>query len=193
MSVQEKLTAIAENEHKVYEAGKKAGGIDWDAFQEGGARTNYDYAFFRSWTDGFFNPKYAIAGSVKQAFYLSQITDIRVPIVATGAFNSVWQGAEVVTIPSLDITEVTGISSAFYNAKQLTNLTFVGLIKVNGLDLSHSEKLTKESLLTVLNCLEDKSEDTSGTQWMVSLGATNKAKLTAEELAIASDKGWVVK
>ena len=192
MTTAEKLTAVAENQQAVYEAGKKAG-FDWEAYQDGGNRTNYDYAFVRYWSDGFYHPIYPITGRVTQAFFVSKITDVKVPIVATGAFNSVFQASDVVTIPSLDLTGVTSMDLPFYGAYKLTNVNFVGQIKVNGLSVSDCTKLTRESLLSLIQCLEDKTGDTSGTTWTVTIGSTNKAKLTAEELAVATNKGWTVK
>ena len=61
MSIAEKLTTIAENEQKVYEAGQKSE-YDrfWDDFQENGNRTNYLSAFGAMWTKETFKPKYPI-------------------------------------------------------------------------------------------------------------------------------------
>lgn len=79
----EKLIQIAENEPKVYEAGK-AEGIEqgkkseydefWDAFQKNGERRDYQDAFSNSlnvWTQKNFKPKYSIIceGNNSNAFY----------------------------------------------------------------------------------------------------------------------------
>lgn len=73
MTIAEKLTTIAENEQKVYDAGYDAGYADgeaqgsgdnyydafWDALQINGARFDYEYAFFKeNGTDETFRPKY---------------------------------------------------------------------------------------------------------------------------------------
>jgi hypothetical protein len=70
MSIAEKLTIIAENEQKVYDAGFNAGksqGGDsyydefWDKFQDNGNRTNYQYGFSGyGWTLDTFKPKYSV-------------------------------------------------------------------------------------------------------------------------------------
>lgn len=61
MSVAEKLTAIAENVPKVYEAGKKAEyDAFWDTFQQNGERKAYQFAFGSCFTPELFKPKYAI-------------------------------------------------------------------------------------------------------------------------------------
>ena len=96
MNIAEKLTAIAENEEKVYAAGKIEGetegyatGFDdgkkaeydafWDLYQQNGKRTNYDYAFGGDgWNDETFKPKYDIKPywNVVNMFYQSEITDL---------------------------------------------------------------------------------------------------------------------
>ena len=72
MSIAEKLTTIAENEQKVYDAGKKSQYDEfWDSFQENGNRTAYNQAFhFRGWTPENFKPKYNLQPTnAYQMFY----------------------------------------------------------------------------------------------------------------------------
>lgn len=93
MSIAEKLTAVAENQQRVYDAGYSAGqqaggGSDsyydtfWDTYQQNGERSeSYSYAFSgRGWTDALFNPKYPLTGFIiDQANYMfadSSISDI---------------------------------------------------------------------------------------------------------------------
>lgn len=52
--------------------------------------------------------------------------------------------------------------------------------------------LNHATLLRILNSLADKSTDTSGTTWSITLGADNIAKLTEDELDIGRNKGWVI-
>ena len=69
MSIADKLTQIAENEPKVYDAGEKAGKQSeydrfWDAFQNKGERTVYWYGFSGyGWTNDTLCPKYPITFS----------------------------------------------------------------------------------------------------------------------------------
>lgn len=62
MSIAEKLQTIAENEQRVYDAGKKAEyDAFWDSYQENGNRTNYEYSFSGlGWNDETFKPQYDI-------------------------------------------------------------------------------------------------------------------------------------
>ncbi len=59
------------------------------------------------------------------------------------------------------------------------------------LDLSNSQSLTHDSLMNVINNLYDIATAGVQVQQLV-LGSTNVAKLTADEIAIATNKGWTV-
>lgn len=74
----------------------------------------------------------------------------------------------------------------------LETLIVEGGIGKNGFNVSPCSKLTHESLMSIINCLVDKTTDTSGTTWTVTLGSTNLAKLTDSEKAIATQKGWTL-
>ena len=62
MSIAEKLVTIAENQLRVYEAGKAVGCDSfWDAYQQNGKRTMYWYAFSGyGWTKDTLRPKYTV-------------------------------------------------------------------------------------------------------------------------------------
>jgi hypothetical protein len=60
MSISEKLTTIAENQQKVYDAGAdKATKEFWDVVQDRGARSDYAYAFYR-WNAEYIRPYYKV-------------------------------------------------------------------------------------------------------------------------------------
>lgn len=60
------------------------------------------------------------------------------------------------------------------------------------LSFSSCSKLTKQSLLNVFNSIYDMTLKTFGGA-NITLGKTNLQKLTDEDIAIATNKGWVVK
>lgn len=112
-------------------------------------------------------------------------------------------------LSNFDMTKVVKLNNIFTNCKNLKNLkSFKNLGKgytsktVNYssyiLDLSYCTLLTYESLMDVINNLYDLNLTydvaNGGTLYTQSLklGATNMAKLTAEEIKIATDKGWTV-
>ena len=94
------------------------------------------------------------------------------------------------SIPQLNLTKATTnkFTSMFDNCDALVDLNVVGTINATGLDVSESTLLSHDSLMSIINALDTK---TSGT-YKVTLGATNLAKLTAEEIAIAEGKGWTL-
>lgn len=78
MSIADKLKTIAENEQKVYDAGKKSEYDSfWDELQTNGARTNYMMAFTTGWTANNFKPKYdLVPTNGAYMFYNNAITGL---------------------------------------------------------------------------------------------------------------------
>ena len=249
MSIADKLTTIAENEQKVYDAGAKSEHDKfWDAFQENGKRVSYSNVFLeaiRYWSKESFKPKYNIApkGSINNMFYIrdhgyvpavypkiemdkledelgikfdfSNATDFSYAF-ADGGF---WR-----TLNVIDISKATNTSYAFYGGytngtggyrlakinelivsentpfdsstfgyqNELTKLIVSGTIAKNGFNVQRSEWLNYASLVSIKNALADKSQDTSGTQWIITLGNC-KSKYTEADLDEISAKGWTVK
>lgn len=85
--------------------------------------------------------------------------------------------------------EIVGWSNSFTNCTNLTNLT-VEVVIAGSFSVLQSAKLTHDSLLSILGALKDLSG--SGTTLVCTLGTTNLAKLTDEEKAIATGKGWTL-
>jgi len=117
----------------------------------------------------------------------------RVPALSVGVVTQTFQNAtKLKTIDKLTVTSTakTCAVSAFQNCSALENITFGGAINGNGLNFQWATKLTHDSLSSIINALADKSADTSGTQWVVTVGSTNIAKLTTEDLENIAAKGW---
>ena len=190
---------LADKVDKVYEAGRKDEQTEfWEEFQMGGKRTYY-YRFGTGttkeqfWTDKTYNPIYPLTIENGQELFgqNASLTDTKVPIVLVGTqMNYAFGGAaNLKTIRSLDITNVTSYTSTFYACYALENITFVGTVKVD-LSFLYSEKLTHESLMSIINALYDFSSDTNGTAHTLKLGTKNLAKLTQAEKDIITNKGW---
>lgn len=184
------------------EEGKKSEhGTFWDAFQNKGGRANYYYAFaYGRFTDANYYPKYPILTSggtttSRYMFYETPITDTKVEIITnSNNIDHCFNGAsDLVTIRKLTVLATTSFNSVFTSCSSLTNLTMGGTIGKNGLNLQWSTKLTHESLRSIIDCLEDKSTDTSGTAWVVTVGSENLAKLTDDDLTEIHTKGWEFK
>lgn len=98
MSIEDKLLTIADNEQKVYDAGKKAEyDTFWDSYQKNGTRTYYSNAFSGDgWTDTTFVPKYDIVvvdsginlfANMKVADLDKRLNDCSVSLDTSGATN----------------------------------------------------------------------------------------------------------
>ena len=88
-------------------------------------------------------------------------------------------------LSSFDTSNVTNMSYMFYNCKALTSLDSMQNIPVN-LDLSYTI-LDITSLLDVIDNLL-----TVTTSKTLTLGSTLLSKLTEEQIAVATNKGWTV-
>ena len=86
-----------------------------------------------------------------------------------------------------DFSNVTTFNVPFYACTDLETITgTVTGIKAN-ISFASSPKLTRESLLVIINGLAQVT-----TQKTLTLHATAKARLTADDLAIATAKNWIV-
>ncbi len=248
MSIADKLTTIAENEQKVYDAGAKSEHDKfWDAFQDNGKRTRYGSCFqtpTRYWTKESFKPKYNFVpiGSVAGLFQLTEQgycpavfpsiemdkleDEMGIKFDFSNATNFSFafaDGGFWRTLNVIDISKATNTGYAFYGGytpdfgntrlqkinklivsettpfdsttfgyqNHLTKLIVSGTIAKNGFNVQYSP-LDYESLVSIKNALADKSQDTSGTQWVITLGNC-KSKYTEADLDEISAKGWTLK
>lgn len=106
------------------------------------------------------------------------------------SMDSMFYGCELLTdldLSSFDMSKVTNTSNMFANCTNLTNLQAPRNINTN-MDLGYRTLLTHDSLMSVINNLMPQTSTKT-----LTLGATNLAKLTDEEKAIATNKGWTLK
>ena len=201
MNIAEKLIRQKQDFDKVYEAGKKDyQGDFWDIYQGNGMAKSYAYSFGGAgWTDDIYNPKYDIIINYTAAYMYAEtkITDTKIVIdLANGAGSRstsyMFNASSLVTIRKLIVSETTQFSNTFRNCKALENITIEGTIGQNGFDVSYSNKLSATSLMSIIKALDDKRKQTE-TQWVITLGSDNIAKLSDAEKAIATQqKGWTL-
>ena len=116
--------------------------------------------------------------------------------------NSMFQYcSNLITVPKLNASKVMNVTNMFANCSNLTNLgglenlgqaydtTKSANYSSYTLDLSTCKKLTHDSLMNVINNLYDIKTKGCNPQSLV-LGSTNLAKLSSEEVAIGTSKGW---
>jgi hypothetical protein len=104
-------------------------------------------------------------------------------------------------VPQLDASSVRNIYSVFNYCRSLIDFggfTNLGMSFNNNdkehyrtLDLSGAKLLNHISLMNVISNLYDLN--LNGQQGILNLGTTNLSKLTNDEIAIATSKGWIVK
>lgn len=136
----------------------------------------------------------------------SSITEI--PELDTSNVITMWymffKCTSLTTVPMLDASKIINVYNMFNNCSSLVTLgglknlgmsyptNYIDNASELTLNLSDSPLLTHDSLMNVINNLYDiKSKGVK--RQTLQLGNTNKAKLTAEEIAIATNKGWNVK
>lgn len=88
-------------------------------------------------------------------------------------------------IPQLDTSKVTNMGFIFENCINLKSILMTGM-KVN-FSISASTKFEESDLVTILNNLATVTSTKT-----LTMGSTNLAKLTDEEKAIATNKGWTL-
>ena len=99
-------------------------------------------------------------------------------------FNSMFAYCpELTTIPQLDTSNGTSFTSMFINCTKLTDLTMTGTIKASGMDLHYSTKLSKASIISVINALSD---TTNALKVQLSKTAVNNAFETSGGVADGS-------
>ena len=107
---------------------------------------------------------------------------------ATNMTNMFGNCYNLTEVPAIDASkcDVTGhLDYMFSGCRSLKKVHMTG-IKVN-LDISSSTKFEKTDLLEIINNLEPVSYSR-----ILKMGSTNLAKLTDEEKAIATNKGWTL-
>lgn len=115
----------------------------------------------------------------------------------------------LITIPALNAEKVTDIDGVLSYTNSLTNVGgFINLgmaydtskeanysyytLQLGRLYMdSYSKNLTHESLMNIINNLYDIKTKGCNAQKLI-LGSTNVNKLTSEEIALATNKGWTV-
>ncbi len=134
MSIAEKLSTIAENEQKVYEAGKQAEWSQfWDGFQGNGNRVNYSYAFYTSyWSDDTFQPKHDIVPtSANYAFRACSITDLRQILLNCGvtldtsqctSLEATFSSCDITVLPVISTVKCSTLTSTFNGSGKLVTI-----------------------------------------------------------------------
>ena len=96
-------------------------------------------------------------------------------------------GLETIDLSNWDVGNVTNLTDLVKDCRKLANFIPPKNINVSISDFTNSTLLTAEQLVSIIN-----NSNTVSTTQTLTLGATNLAKLTTEQIQIATDKGWTV-
>ena len=120
----------------------------------------------------------------------SVVTDVDIDTSKVITFANSFQQTIIKNFNSLDCESATDTTiRPFYSNMCLCNINEVKNIK-NNINLSDGAGFNYDTLLRILNALYDYSS--TGDTYTLTLENTNLAKLTAEEISIATNKGWTV-
>lgn len=194
----------------------------WDAYQQNGNRTNYNFAFGGAgWTDETFKPKYPIApvgnAATENMFYASEITNIPDGLLDFSQVTHCYmtfRASKLITAPPLDLSNCTagGLHWLFaqcHNLKEIKTVTVSeGVTYTNFALYCYSlEKITFagtigqslsfawSSLLTVesVQSIIDHLKDLTGaTAQTLTFHADVGAKLTDAQKAAITAKNWTL-
>lgn len=205
MTIAEKLESIKASKEAIKQAIEAKGVACGDALSEypekiaaiptGGVDMTY-VSNFRNWKftneqfDALNTYNWDKVTNMDSMFFYSLLTTI--PSIDTSNVTNMNQAfygcSNLVDISLLNTSKVNSILNAFFYCSKLTNLGGFQNLSVS-LDLHYSTRLTVESLMNVINNLKDL---TGGMSQTLTLGATNLAKLTDEQKAVAINKNWVL-
>ena len=120
-------------------------------------------------------------------FYCIKLSTI--PLLDTSNvtnMSSMFNGcSQLTSIPALNVSNVVDLSDTFNYCSALEEIHMTGM-KVS-FNISASTKFTRAALVEILNNLA-----TITSTYTLRMGATNLAKLTNEDKAIATNKGWTL-
>lgn len=109
-----------------------------------------------------------------------------IPLLDTSNVTFMWgmftECTQLTTVPSLDVDKVTDFGQMFFFCPNLKSILMTNIGA--DLNISDSTKFEREDLLIILNNLKTVTSATT-----LTMGATNLAKLTDEDKAIATNKG----
>ena len=133
--------------------------------------------------DGNSQVRYEDFGSTDSLVYLADLN-------LSGSFSRYFQiikNANLVYL-KIDFRNLTSFSPAAWNFSQNPSLKYMYMYGVTkGFNISGSTQFTRQSLIDLINSL-----GTPSTTQTLTIGATNLAKLTSDDIQLATDKNWVL-
>ena len=192
MSIAEKLTTIAENQEKVYEAG--AAVAQKKPYLDTSTAEHHEYLFSGNrWLDQL--DKFDFSNITQAAYMFQGCTEmITCPAIDTSKttrmhqfFYNCYNLVEIKGVDFSSIPNADHAKNAFYNCTKLQKLTINGVIPYS-MSFSYSRVLNKESIEGVVNALSDTATGQTITFSQLAVNATfTTDELTALE---ATKPNW---
>ena len=105
--------------------------------------------------------------------------------IVTNMSNMFASSTDLSSIPALNVSNVTNFNNTLLNCANLREIHITN-IKAN-FRISYSTRFTRDALNEIIGNLVD-----VGSSRTLTIGATNLAKLTADDIAVATAKGWTI-
>ena len=122
------------------------------------------------------------------AFYGCSLTSVEIPSNVKSIGYSTFAYCTSLTSVTIGNGVTSTQYSTFMGCSSLENVTFEEDFQC-GLDLSASTKFSVDTMIAMFNALADR---TGLSAYTLTLGNTNLAKLTNEQIAIATEKNWIL-
>lgn len=168
MNISEKLTTIAKNQEKVYEAGKKSQyDFFWNDYQENGNRKNYSDGF-AFWSKKIFDPKYDMVDMINadRMFYgfnspkgLVDLVDLLEEKGKTLDFSKctrlyyTFEQAYISRIGTFDMSSASDTTYGALNCTQLVTIEKLVISEKTKLD-NYTFPFYSGAKLANINCVE---------------------------------------
>ena len=218
MSIADKLTTVAENQQRVYDAGyakgkAEGGGGDydavydegynqgkkdeydtfWDYYQDNGARTDYQYAFaYGGWRNANFKPKYPLANisNASSMFARCRLTRISVPLDFRGCTNCSFLFNNAQSL--VTISSITFDEACTNGSNMFASCKALENITVHGtinFDFAISA-CTKLTTDSVQSIIDALADLTGQSQKTATFASAISSALTSEQKDTISAKNW---
>ena len=148
--------------------------------------------FPKYFTDQNINIDFSNCTRMEQCFASSFFTDIDIDTRAATDLTDLFASCKHLVSVNVRLKDdgSQDLNNLFGNCTELQNVNIQGKIDYFGFRISTNLKLTAESIVNIFNSLSDVSK--SQARRIMYMG-DNINKLTSEQIAIATNKGWTLK
>ena len=146
-----------------------------------------EFAFYNTGITSLIIPE----GCTQLERYIAQscksLTSVELPSTLNGIGYAAFDGCTSLTTLNIKSNLITYLDdSVFYRCSALENVTLANNWQ-SRINLSVSSLYSADTIVSWFNALADRTGDTA---YALTIGSTNLNKLTAEQIAIATDKNW---